>query len=190
LSMQQMLALAKLGTEIDRSRIKSVYIDQTMTLPFETPEKDQVLIPLRDEIRKVRDSLLTPPIVASGTALPPEPPASIAVQNGTVTAGLAGQTAEALKVRGFNVVQYGNTDDNRSDYAQTQILVYTGRTVAAQALADALQVSVSAVRPVSGTNGGVDIKVILGADYRPIRVPTPIPLTVTPAVAPSSTITR
>jgi len=49
---------------------------------------------------------------------------------------------------------------------------------------------VSAVRPVSGTNGNVDIKVILGADYRPIRVPTPIPLTVTPAVAPSSTITR
>jgi len=190
LSMQQMLALVKLGTEIDRSHIKSVYIDQTMTLPFETPEKDQVLIPLRDEIRKVRDSLLTPPIVASGTALPPEPPASIAVQNGTVTAGLAGQTTEALKARGFNVVQYGNPDDNRSDYVQTQILVYTGRTVAAQALADALQVPVSAVRPVSGTNGNVDIKVILGADYRPIGIPTPISVTAAPAVAPSSTITR
>jgi LCP family protein required for cell wall assembly len=190
LSMQQMLALAKLGTEIDRNHIKSVYIDQTMTLPFETPEKDQVLIPLRDEIRKVRDSLLTPPIVASGTALPPEPPASIAVQNGTVTAGLAGQTAEALRARGFNIVQYGNTDDNRFDYAQTQILVYTGRTVAAQALADALQVPISAVRPVSGTNGGVDIKVILGADYSPIGVPTPISVTAVPAVAPSSTITR
>lgn len=190
LSMQQMLALAKLGTQIDRSRIKSAYIDQTMALPYETPEKDQVLIPLRDEIRKVRDSLLTSPVVASGTALPPEPPASIVLQNGTVIAGLAGQTAEALKAKGFNIAQYGNSDDNRFDYAQTQILVYTGRTVAAQALADALQVPVSAVRPISGTNGGFDIKVILGADYRLIGVPTSVLPTVTPAVAPSSTITR
>ncbi len=190
LSMQQMLALVKLGSEIDRSHIKSVYIDQTMTLPYETPDKDQVLIPLRDEIRKVRDSLLTPPPVASGTALPPDPPASIAVQNGTGTAGLAGQTAEALKAKGFNVVQYGNTDDNRSDYLQTQILVYTGRTAAAQALADALQVSLSTIQPMSNTNGSVDIRVILGADYRFIGMPTPIPLAVTPVITPSSTITR
>lgn len=190
LSLQQMMALAKLGTQIDRSRIKNVYIDQTMTLPYETPDKDQVLIPLRDEIRKVRDSFLTPPSIASGTALTPEPPASVVVQNGTVTAGLAGQTAEALRARGFNIVQYGNTDDNRSDYAQTQILVYTGRTAAAQALADALQVPLSAIQPVSSTVNSSDIKVILGADYRLIGAPTPIPLAATPAVSPSSTITR
>jgi LCP family protein required for cell wall assembly len=190
LSLQQMLALAKLGSQIDRSRIKSVYIDQTMTLPYETPDKDQVLIPLRDEIRKVRDAFLTPPSIVSGTALPPEPPASIVVQNGTVTAGLAGQTAEALKARGFNIVQYGNTDDNRSDYAQTQILVYTGRTAAAQALADALQVPLSAIRPVTGTANASDIKLILGADYRLVGASTPIPLAAPPAVSPSSTITR
>ncbi len=53
LSLQQVLALAKLGSQIDRTRIKQAYIDQTMTLPFETPDKDQVLIPLRDEMRRV-----------------------------------------------------------------------------------------------------------------------------------------
>jgi LCP family protein required for cell wall assembly len=190
LSVQQMLALAKLGSQIDPSRIKNVYIDQTMTLPYETPDKDQVLIPLRDEMRQVRNSLLTPPPVASGTALPPEPPASIVVQNGTVTAGLAGQTAEALKARGFNVIQYGNPDDNRFDYAQTQILVYTGRTVAAQALADALLVPASAIKSASGPNGNFDIKVILGADYRPIGVPTPLPPAVTLPITSSLTITR
>ena len=191
LSVQQVFELAKLGTQIDRSRIKSGYIDQTVTLPFTTPDNDQVLIPLRDEIRKlVRDTLLTSPPMpnASGTALPPEPPASIVVQNGTTQVGLAGQTANALKERGFNVVQYGNTDDNRSDYAQTEITVYTDRTVAAQALADALQVPQSAITAASTPGGNYDIKVILGADYHLIEAPTPIPLT--PAITPSSTITR
>ena len=135
-------------------------------------------------------SLLEVPPVANGTALPPEPAARVVVQNGTVTAGLAGQTAEALKSRGFNVVQYGNTDDNRSDYDQTQILVYTGRTVVAQALADALQVPASAVRPMTNTGGDLDIKVILGADYRVIGITAPAPLVATPVMTPSSTITR
>jgi LCP family protein required for cell wall assembly len=193
LSLQQVLELAKLGSQIDRTRIKQGIIDQTVTLPYETPDKDQVLIPLRDEIRKlVRDTLLTPPPVASvpGSALTPEPPASIVVQNGTVTVGLAGQTAIALKAQGFNVTQYGNTDDNRSDYAQTQILVYTGRTAAAQALAEALQVPSSAVQTASSPGGNYDIKVILGADYRLIEVPTTIPLNAEPVITPSSTITR
>jgi LCP family protein required for cell wall assembly len=186
LSVQQVLELAKLGTQIDRNRIKSGFIDQTMTLPFTTPDGDQVLVPMRDAIRKVvLDTLLTPPVVgASGTALPP---ASIIVQNGTTLVGLAGQTANALKDRGFNVIQYGNTDDNRSDYAQTQIIVYTDREVVAQALADALQVPQSAITTASAPGGNYDIKVILGADYHLIEAPTPIPLT--PAIAPSSTIT-
>jgi len=171
LNLEQALALAKLGTQIDVKNIKQAYIDQTMTLPFTTPDNDQVLIPLRDETRKV---------VASLVALPgaPEAPARIVVQNGTVIAGLAGQTAELLRAKGFNVVQYGNTDDNRSVYTQTQILVYTNRTATAQSLAEALQVPASAVQAASGSNG-VDIKVILGTDYRPAA-----------PVSSSSTITR
>ena len=187
LSVQQVIELAKLGTQIDRSRIKSGFIDQTVTLPFTTPDNDQVLIPLRDETRKfVRDTLLTAPPMSTalGTAAPPEPLASIMVQNGTTLVGLAGQTAGALKTLGFNVVQYGNTDDNRSDYAQTEIIVYTGRTTVAQALAEALQVPPSSIKTADASGGNLDIKVILGADYRLIATPTPA------AVSPSFTITR
>jgi hypothetical protein len=47
---------------------------------------------------------------------------------------------------------------------------------------------------VNTPGGKFDIKVILGADYNPIGAPTPIPLVATPvatpAIAPSSTITR
>jgi len=191
LSFQQVLALAKLGTQIDRSRIKSAYVDQTVTLPFNTPDNDQVLIPLRDEIRKLRDELLSPPLAvgAPGAALTPEPPARIVVQNGTLTVGLAGQTAEALRARGFTVVQYGNTDDNRFDYAQTQILVYTGRMAVAQALANTLQVPPSAIKQVSSPSGNFDIKVILGADYRPITGPTPVQPAASVVITSSSTIT-
>jgi len=193
LSLQQMMGLARLGTQIDRNRIKSGFVDQTVTLPYTTPDNDQVLVPMRDEIRKlVRDTLLTsPPLVgASGTALPPEPPASIVVHNGTAQVGLAGQTANVLKARGFNVVQYGNPDDNRFDYAQTQIIVYTGRTAVAQALADALQVPQSAIKPANSPGGNFDIKVILGADYRPIGVPTAVPVTLAPVITSSATLTR
>jgi LCP family protein required for cell wall assembly len=185
LSLQQVIQLAKLGTQMDRSRIKSVFIDQTVTLPFTTPDNDQVLVPLRDEIRKlVRDQFLAapPPLNAQGTPVPVEAPANIVVQNGTPQVGLAGQTANALKARGFNVVQYGNTDDNRSDYAQTEIIVYTGRTAAAQALAEALQVPQSAIQTASSPGGNFDIRVILGADYRLISAPV--------SVAPSLTVTR
>jgi hypothetical protein len=107
-----------------------------------------------------------------------------------VTVGLAGQTAAALKAQGFNVIQYGNTDDNRSDYAQTQILVYTGRTATAQALAEALQVPSSAVQTASNPSGNYEIKVILGADYRLVEMPTTIPLNAAPVITPSSAITR
>jgi hypothetical protein len=96
----------------------------------------------------------------------------------------------ALKAKGFNITQYGNTDDNRADYAQTQILVYTGRMATAQALADALQVPASAIQAASGPDGNYDIKVILGADYHLIEMPTPLPLDAGPVITLSSTITR
>ena len=89
-----------------------------------------------------------------------------------------------------NFTQYGNTDDNRSDYAQTQILVYTGRTATAQAVADALQVPASSIQTASGPGSDYDIKVVLGADYRLIEMPTPIPLNAGLAITSSSTLTR
>ncbi len=59
--------------------------------------------------------------------------AVVHVQNGTLTPGLAQKTAEYLQARGVQIGGYGNAD--RSDYAQSMILVYTGKRYTAEAIA-------------------------------------------------------
>ena len=55
MALDQMLALANVASTIDRSTIRFGVLDEHVTQPWVTPEGAQVLIPLRDEMRQVRD---------------------------------------------------------------------------------------------------------------------------------------
>ncbi len=57
LSLDQILRLAKLGTQMDQDSITGEVVDETMVLFSTTPDGQQVLIPLREEIRKLRERL-------------------------------------------------------------------------------------------------------------------------------------
>ncbi len=191
LSIEQGLQLAQLAMQLKGDSIKGEVIDERMVLFSTTPDGYQVLIPLREEIRKLREQWFVAGVVAGGTALPERQIPRVMVVNGTLRAGLALQTANTLTNEGFRVANYGNAD--RFDYAQTIIIDYIGSPVAQQ-LAGVLGVPHTAVQAGSGAHGDYDIQVILGADYAaqfgPLPViETPMPVITATALAPSLTIT-
>jgi LCP family protein required for cell wall assembly len=172
LTVDKIIRLAGLATRIPKENIRTGVIDETCTEMWMTPDGQQVLVPIRDRMREVRDYVFgmpkaTPKVEDPATRITEEA-AVIHVQNGTLTPGLAQKTAEYLRARGVQIGGYGNAD--RSDYAQSMILVYTGKRFTAEAIAGWLNLPLTAVVEAPATQVGVDILVILGADY---RLPTP-----------------
>lgn len=181
LSLDQILRLAKLGTQMDQDSITGEVVDEQMVIFSTTPDGQQVLIPLREEIRKLRERLYVAERVEEND-LPERQVPRINVLNGTLRAGLASQTANFLTEQGFRVSDYGNAE--RFDYVQTLILDYSNGPVAAQ-VAAALGAPASAVQASSGVHGDYDIQVILGADYAARFGPPPV---AEPTLAPSAPV--
>ncbi len=176
-TLEQGLELAKLATLLKKDGVRGEVIDESMVLFSTTPDGQQVLIPLRDEIRKLRDRLYLSDAATDGASLPERQTQRVVVLNGTLLGGLASQTADALVKDGFRVVGYSNAD--RFDYGQTIIVDYTGGPVALQ-LAASLGVPDSSVQVSDTAQSEYDIQVILGADYAVRFGPLPVLETPTP----------
>lgn len=167
LSLSEMYALAKLAREIPAENIKSAVIDESMTTPQITPDGAYVLIPERARVRALVDELFGSSIAGtanlSETELIAQEGARIEVQNGTLTPGLAQRTAEYLKGLGYTVVSFSNAD--RSDYAKSVIVDYTGKTNTVNALMRRFNVLPENVLRYTNVQSSVDIRLILGQDY-------------------------
>jgi len=174
LALDQILALANLATQVDRSTIRYGVIDQTCTQQWVTPDGAQVLVPLRDRLREVRDYVfaadLPTPAPDQAQAQPVQPVitptpeiATVAVLNGTMRTGLAGTTADSLRAQGINVAQIGNAD--RQDYAHSQIILNRDKPQTAARLLSLLHLPPTAVVKGTDPNAAQDILVILGNDY-------------------------
>jgi len=172
LTLDKIVRLAHLATQIPRENIRNAVIDETCTEMWTTPDGQQVLVPIRDRIREVRGYVMMVPTVTPKSEDPAvrltAEAAVVHVRNGTTTPGLAQKTAEYLQAKGILVAGYGNAD--RQDYASSIILVYTGKQFTAETIARLLGLPATAVVETAATQNGVDITVILGADYKP---PTP-----------------
>jgi hypothetical protein len=105
--------------------------------------------------------------------------ATIEVLNGTTIVGLAGRTVEYLQRQGFQIARADNAD--RSDYADSLIIVYTGKNYTAQYLAGLLNLPPTAVVQGPNPSAEYDISIILGADYQ-----EPMPPDVAPEATPES----
>jgi len=170
LALDQILALALLAPDIPPENIQSVVIDYQYVTEGTTPgdPPQQVLIPLRDKIRELRDELFTTsaarplPLTGDVKTLLAAEGAKITVLNGAGVQGLAQSTAEWLQAQGLNVVAYDTAD--RSDYTTSVITLYSGKPYTAQWLKQTFGVA----NIVSGSNpdSPVDVKIILGADWQ------------------------
>ncbi|MGC9467559.1 MAG: LCP family protein [Anaerolineae bacterium] len=176
IALDQMLALANLAVDVKKEEVRSAVIDQTCTEPYVTPDGAQVLIPMRDCMREIRDYVFvaTPRTEAGqdATAVPLSTPtpeiASIAVLNGTTQAGLAGSTADYLRTHGLTIDRVANAD--RQDYASTLIVLNHDKPQTVAKLLKALELPGTATVQGDDPASPYDIVVVLGIDF---EVPEP-----------------
>jgi len=170
LTLDQIVRLANLATQIPRESIRTAVIDEHYTTFCETPDGQQVLIPVRDRIRELRDHIFVTEPEADAEEDPAArlaaEAATVKVDNGTTTPGLAHSTAEYLQEQGIQNVTFDNAD--RFDYDESLIYLYNAdKAFTAETVARLLNLPPTAVVHVPDTQAEVDILVVLGADYRP-----------------------
>jgi LCP family protein required for cell wall assembly len=170
LTLDEIIALAQLASEVETEDIRYGVIDEYYTQFGTTPDEQQVLIPIRDRMREMRDYIFTaeapsPEYAEDPTTRLAEEAATIKVLNGTTTEGLAKRTTDYLRLRGFQVITPTNAD--RSDYTETLVIVYTGKTYTAEYLINLLGLPATAVVHGPDPSAEYDISVILGANYQP-----------------------
>jgi hypothetical protein len=133
------------------------------------PDGAQVLKPVPDQIRLLRDEIFTM-AGAIGPSIPVDNPATassqenarVAVLNGAGIEGLASQTAEYLRGQGINVVEVANSTP---DYPKTVVIDYTGNPYTTRYLMTLLNLSQSQILSQTVPDSEVDIAVIVGAEY-------------------------
>jgi LCP family protein required for cell wall assembly len=192
LQLVDILELTKLADQITGEDIQSAVIDHAMTVDYETNTGAQVLLPVREKIRPVVDTMFASPKPAGPPPTPTPDPALLAqaqaaveaeaqrraevaaalqdegarvvVQNGTPREDIAASAAAYLQDQGFSIVQFGPAD--RTDYPRTVIVDYTGKTYALMVLADIFNVADENIRRSPNLKSDVDIRVIVGADFQ------------------------
>jgi len=163
LQLDEVIALANLATQVDFDAIRFRVIDETCTIFAMTPDEAQILIPLRDKIRDVRDEVFGFKAESEGVATTEEEAATIAILNGTTTPSLAYATTEFLEANGISVAHYDNAD--RQDYDTSLVILNRDKPMTGVQLLSMLHLPQSAVVNGSNPTAEYDVVVILGADY-------------------------
>ena len=169
--LQQVISLALLAMEIDPQTIqKGVISPPDMVILTQLPTGAEVLKPVPDQIRRLRDEIFTTTSAIAPSISEDDPlsaaiqeGARIAVLNGAGIEGFAGRTGQYLEGQGLNVVEVGNAD--RLDYARSFIIDYTGNPYTRQYLMQLSDLTESQILSQTDPSSDVDITLILGADW-------------------------
>ena len=169
LELNEALQLANLVRNIPRDSLRNVVLDYNYVYNDTTFDGQQVLVPLREEVRALRDELFAPPAVPTPVieALPTVitvEEARVAVFNGTPTFGLAGDTQTYLLRQNVNVTEIGNADS--STYTSTQIIDYGSHPGTVQYLVRLMNIPPLNVSTGTNPAGDFDVLIILGSDWK------------------------
>jgi polyisoprenyl-teichoic acid--peptidoglycan teichoic acid transferase len=169
MSIDEVLQLALLVQEIPRRSIRTAVIDYNYVYNETTPSGQLVLVPIRENIRTLRNELFAPPaiptpVIENLADMVAKESARIAVYNGTAVFGLAGATESYLLGYNVNVTEIGNADS--SAYRATQIIDYGSNRNTALYLAQLLAVPPLNVSNGTDPDGDYDLLVILGNDWQ------------------------
>jgi LCP family protein required for cell wall assembly len=168
LTLDEVLQLAMLVREIPDENIRQAVVDYNYVYPEFTPQGDAVLVPIRENIRALRDELFAPPTVPTAVIedLPAKAEAEgarVALYNGTAVFGLAGATETYLLNESIDVVEIGNADS--AAYPSTQIIDFGDHPYTVQYLIQLLSVPPLNASTGDKPDGDYDILVILGNDW-------------------------
>ncbi len=168
LSVQQIMALANLVSQIPNENISSGQINALHVTPSRTQDGLDILIPNYIAITSLISETFDPEpnlTIADLRARAEQENATISVLNNTNVAGLAGRTQEWLTSQGVRVASVGNPPEIE-DSVSTIILDYTGNTYTVRLLAEVMGLPQSAMRVGAGTNiqSSADVVILLGQD--------------------------
>jgi LCP family protein required for cell wall assembly len=169
MTLEQIIQLAWLMPQIDKDSIISRVIGTDAVEMGTSPDGLAILRPIPDQVRLVRDEVFISGGPVGPAAVGENPvelmkaeAARVSIQNGTLTAGLAGKTSELLKPDGLNVVEETNAD---GVYEFTTIFVYGPKPYTVQYLIEKMGLENARVVNRYDPNAVVDIAVALGNDW-------------------------
>ncbi len=168
LQLDEVIALANLGTQVDPENMLFRVIDERCTLFKITPDEMMILVPLRDKIREVRDEVFDLNATNGQLDSVEEEDASISVLNGTTTSGLAYSTTQYLTANGISVASYSNAD--RQDYDNTLLILNREKPLTSLKLVTLLGLQQSAVVNGANPTAEFDVVLILGEDYADLQI--------------------
>jgi LCP family protein required for cell wall assembly len=174
LSLDQMLSLGLLALKVPAGQMSRGVIAPPYNVTFEKVlyggEEAEVLKPVPDQIRLLRDEIFTE-TGAIGPSISVEEPAEaskvedarLAVLNGAGESGIAGSTADILRELGLNIVEVANAD--RMDYPQTRLIDYTGNPYTTQYLLELMDLTQSQILIQPVEDSDIDVAVVMGYDW-------------------------
>jgi LCP family protein required for cell wall assembly len=176
LSLEQVIKLAWFAKQIPDDKIKYGIIGPDQVNFFKSPDGLDALKPLPDQIRLLRDEILTesgPPSPVVTNLSPGElmqaEGAKVEVLNGSTTNGLAASTTDYLKTQNVNVTNTGNAE---SLFTNTTIYDYTGKPYTVKFLVDLMGISPTRIYSRYDPTKPVDLSVIVGTDWA-AKIPAP-----------------
>ena len=171
MTLQQVISLSWTASQIPEENIRREVVDLERVVEDYSWDGQQILRPLPEEILLLKDEIFTD----TGPALPAAPTvvvdpvemrasenASVAVLNGTYTAGLAARTREYLITQDVNVTETGNAQEY---YDYTTIIDYSGKIYTQGYLVELMNIQASQVYSRFDPNSEVDIAILLGNDW-------------------------
>ena len=172
LNFDEAFQLAWTASQIPEEEINKGIIGSEHVNFGKSPDGLDVLKPLPDKIRLLRDEVFgvsaesTSPVLASGkdaVELMAEEGANIALLNGTLFPGLASQTQEYLQPLGANITVVGDAESKPQTY--TSIYDYTGNPYTVQYFVDLMNISEYRIFFQYNPESEVDVTIILGDDW-------------------------
>jgi polyisoprenyl-teichoic acid--peptidoglycan teichoic acid transferase len=167
MSINEVIKLAWSVLDVDRSDIKTLVISNEYTTMAKTEDGQDILRPVPDKIRLLRDEMfgegdiLGPVAQGEMSEIIAEEAARVSIRNGSAHAGLATEAAAWLRDQGFNIAEEANTDYT----IFSQIHVYNGTPYALNFLAQTAGITEDSIYYYDDTDSGFDIIVVLGDDW-------------------------
>jgi LCP family protein required for cell wall assembly len=172
LSFEEAFQLTWLASQIELENIKKGIIGAEHVNFGKSPDGLDVLKPLPDKIRLLRDEIFginegsDSPVLHQGkekVELMAEEYANLSILNGTLTPGLAGQTQEYLQGLGANVTVVGDAENKGQPY--TSIYDYTGNPYTVNYFVELMNISEFRIFFKYNPESEVDVTIILGDDW-------------------------
>jgi len=170
LNLDDAIRLAWLAIQIPEENIKQGAIGADQVAFAQSPDgTQQVLKPLTEKIRALRDEIFTDagpasPLAASMdlTELVKQENARVSVLNGSSVSGLAARTSDYLKAQGINVVETGNAAQYSST---TEITFFNGKPYSLKFLVELLGINTFRIRHFYDLTKTADIEIVVGDDW-------------------------